>query len=46
MRHIDKYFTNDVITGSEASSHMSRLSASGLSHEEMSVYSGGPAAVS
>ncbi len=30
-----KYFTNDVIRGRAASSHMSRLSASGLSHEEM-----------
>ncbi len=41
-----KYFTNDVIRGRAASSHMSRLSASGLSHEEMLAYRAGPAAVS
>lgn len=33
-----------VITGSAASSHM-RLDASGVCHEEMWAYSGGPAAV-
>lgn len=39
-----KSFANNVITGSAASSHM-RLDASGVCHEEMWAYSGGPAAV-
>lgn len=39
-----KSFTDDVITDSAASSHM-RLNASGVCHEEMWAYSGGPAAV-
>lgn len=39
-----KSFTDNEITGSAASSHM-RLDASGVCHEEMWAYSGGPAAV-